>query len=120
MERLGSPRVHPGGRHEIEAMLYGDMNPVRAGMVRRPREWPWSSHSHYALGTPDPVVTDSPAYVALGKTGVERRIAYLRLLRGRVAQRLKRHRPELVVRPFFGPPRWVVALLREIEGVPAG
>src|SRR5512137_551069 len=120
MERLGSPRIHPGGRHELEAIFYGDMNPVRAGIVRRPRDWPWSSHSHYALGTPDPLVADSPAYVALGRTTAERRIAYLRLLRGRVAQRLRRHRPDLVVRPFFGPPRWVLALLREIEGVPAG
>ena len=73
MERLGSPRIQAGGRHELEVMLYGDLNPVRAGMVKRPRDWAWSSHGHYAFGAYDPLVSDSPAYLALGRSPGERR-----------------------------------------------
>jgi putative transposase len=120
MERLGSPRIHPGGRHELEAMMYGDMNPVRAGMVRRPRDWPWSSHGHYALGSPDPLITDSPAYLSLGRGELERRIAYLRLFGRRFVRRLRRHRPDLVLRPFFGPAGWVLAMLEHLESMPSG
>ncbi len=120
MERLGSPRVHSGGRHELEVMLYGDMNPVRAQMVPDPGDWPWSSHRHYAFGVPDPLVTDSPAYLALGSTTVARRIAYLRLLSRRFARRVLRHRPDFVRRPFFGPSRWIAAAMAELEGLPSG
>jgi putative transposase len=120
MERLGSPRIHPGGRHELEAMMYGDMNPVRAGMVRRPQEWPWSSHAHYAFGHPDPLISDSPAFLSLGASPLLRRIAYLRLFGWRLSRRLSRHRPDIVLRPFFGPPRWVATMLEQLWGLPAG
>ena len=120
MERLGSPRVKGGGRHELEVMLYGDMNPVRAGIVPTPRDWPWSSHGHYALGLPDPLVTDSPAYVSLGSSPMARRVAYLRLLVRRFAHRVLRHRPDLVLRPFVGPTRWIASAMAELEGLPSG
>lgn len=120
MERLGSPRIQQGGRHELEVMLYGDLNPVRAHMVRRPRDWPWSSHAHYALGQRDSLVTDSPAYTALGRSPGERRAAYLRLFRLRFVRRLRRHRPDLVRLPFVGTARWVADALTGLIGLPSG
>jgi putative transposase len=120
MERLGSPRVKDGGRHELEVMLYGDMNPVRAGIVVNPRDWPWSSHGHYALGLPDPLVTDSPAYLSLGGTPLARRVAYVRLLGLRFARRVLRHRPDFVRRPFVGPALWIATAMAELEGLPDG
>lgn len=120
MERLGSPRIQDGGRHELEVMLYGDLNPVRAGMVKRPRDWAWSSHGHYAFGSSDPLVSDSPAYLELGRSPIERRAAYLRLFSLRVAQRVRRHRPDLVRRPFFGFASWVASAFAASEGVPSG
>ncbi len=120
MERLGSPRVQPGGRHELEAMIYGDLNPVRAGMVRRPGEWPWSSHAHYASGRSDPLVSDSPAYVSLGRCAAERRIAYLRLFRGVMAWRARRQRRDLTRGPFFGSRAWIRLAFIALGGGPAG
>ncbi len=120
MERLGSPRIQDGGRHELEVMLYGDLNPVRARMVRRPRDWPWSSHAHYAFGRRDPLVSDSPAYLALGRGPVERMAAYLRLFTQRIASRVRRHRPDLVGRPFFGSAVWMARKLAATEGLPSG
>ena len=37
-------------RYLLQLMCYIDMNPVRAGMVARPRDYLWSSHRHYAYG----------------------------------------------------------------------
>jgi putative transposase len=120
MERLGSPRVQPGGRHELEVMLYGDLNPVRAGLVRRARDWPWSSHAHYALGQTDPLLTESAAYVALGRSALLRRLAYVRLLAGRLARRVSRHRPDLVLHPFIGTSEWKAGLLDALAAGPSG
>jgi putative transposase len=36
---------------------YIDCNPVRAGLVADPANYPWSSHRHYASGRPDPLIT---------------------------------------------------------------
>jgi putative transposase len=36
--------------------LYIEYNPVKAGMVKKPYEWPHSSSRHYFLGEQDPLV----------------------------------------------------------------
>ncbi len=106
MERLGSPRVQPGGAHELSVLCYGDMNPVRAGLARRPRDWPWSSHRHYALGEPNPLITDAPAYVSLGSTWLARRLAYLRLFAPRRVAPYQIRRPEFRGPAFIGDEPW--------------
>src|SRR5262249_27663864 len=35
---------------------------VEAGLVQQPGDYPWSSCRVYALGEPDPLVTESPCY----------------------------------------------------------
>lgn len=44
---------------------YIELNPVRAGMVERPAEYPWSSHRCNAFGEPDPLVRPHAEYLAL-------------------------------------------------------
>lgn len=56
---------------------YIELNPVRAGIVGRPAEYPWSSHAHYALGHSNALITEHPAYLALGSGSGERRSAFL-------------------------------------------
>lgn len=34
----------------FRCMCYIELNPVRAGMVKHPAEYPWSSYRHNALG----------------------------------------------------------------------
>ena len=36
---------------------YIELNPVRAGLVVHPAQYPWSSCAHYALGSRDPLIT---------------------------------------------------------------
>ena len=120
MERLGSPRVQRGGRHELQVMVYADLNPVRAGMVKRAGDWPWSSHGYYAFGRPDPLVTEAPAYTSLGRSPGERRVAYLRLFASRFVERLRRHRRDLVRGPFIGTAGWIAAMVGSCVALPDG
>ena len=45
---------------------YIELNPVRAGMVDHPSEYPWSSYSYNALGYKNTLVTPHPVYQKLG------------------------------------------------------
>lgn len=65
---------------------YIELNPVRAGMVRHPRQHRWSSHGANALGLPDPLVSPHPLYRALGRSAAERQAAYRALFRERLAE----------------------------------
>ena len=112
MERLRSPRIQPDGRHLLTVMRYGDLNPVRAHLVRSPRDWPWSSYRHYAFGEKNPLIDDAPDYLALGRTGPERRKAYQALLSLPLSRSLRVRRPELVMASFVGDERWIVRRLR--------
>lgn len=55
---------------------YIELNPVRAGLVERPEEYPWSSFRHNAYGAPNSLVTPHPLYDALGSAPEERQLAY--------------------------------------------
>lgn len=59
---------------------YIESNPVRAGLVATPADYPWSSFAHHAGVKPDPLITDHPVYWALGNTPFEREAAYQRLM----------------------------------------
>lgn len=68
-------------RHFLNAMFYNDANPVRAGVVRHPRHYPWSSHNFYAYGTRGPgtrALRPPVWYLNLGRTPRARQRAYRR------------------------------------------
>lgn len=58
---------------------YIELNPVRAGIVRDPSRFRWSSFGHNALGRPDPLITGHPVYLALGADPASRTRAYQEL-----------------------------------------
>ena len=41
--------------HLTAATRYVEMNPVRARLVQRPEDWPWSSAAAHIAGWPDPL-----------------------------------------------------------------
>jgi putative transposase len=55
---------------------YIELNPVRAGMVADPAEYPWSSYRHHALGEPNSILSPHELYTALGRGAVARQQAY--------------------------------------------
>jgi putative transposase len=73
-----------GTTYLLACCRYIELNPVRAGMVRRPRDYKWSSYRAHAQGAADALASDHPLYRALGRTKAERRTAYRSLFRARL------------------------------------
>ncbi len=63
-------------RYFMTCSRYIELNPVRAGMVASPADYPWSSYAHHAGMQADPIITDHPLYWALGNTPFDREAAY--------------------------------------------
>lgn len=60
---------------------YIECNPVRAGIVGAPEDFPWSSFRANALGEASDLLTPHPVVLALGATREERQSAYRELFR---------------------------------------
>jgi putative transposase len=65
-------------RYWYLCMRYVELNPVRAGFVSTPHAYYWSSYTTHASGSPDPLVTLHPQYLALGRTPRERQECWRR------------------------------------------
>ncbi len=52
--------------HLLACARYVELNPVRAGLVKRPEDWPWSSvHAHLG-NAEDPLVSPAPPLEGVG------------------------------------------------------
>lgn len=58
---------------------YIELNPVRAGMVAAPQDYPWSSYRHNARGQRDSLIRPHDVYQSLGPDGASRQERYARL-----------------------------------------
>lgn len=63
----------------LACQRYIELNPVRAGMVRDPADYSWSSYRAHAFGRPARMWQPHPEYVALGIDNATRYSAYRRL-----------------------------------------
>ncbi|MDP3707937.1 MAG: transposase [Polaromonas sp.] len=68
-------------RYLLACMAYIDLNPVRAGMVKEARDYPWSRHGHYVGLRTDKLLTPHPLFWELGNTPFAREAAYAELVR---------------------------------------
>ncbi|WP_137886457.1 transposase [Pseudomonas sp. 2FE] len=66
----------------LSCYRYIELNPVRAGMVAAPEEYPWSSYGWHAWGVPNGLVADHFLYQQLGADMPLRQHAYRQLFRG--------------------------------------
>lgn len=66
-------------RYLMQLHRYIELNPVRAGMVAHPANYPWSSYQSNALGKPIKLLTPHPIYLNLGGSANDRQSAYLGL-----------------------------------------
>lgn len=77
--RFHSSLVSSDG-YALACYRYIELNPVRAGMVRYPGEYRWSSYASNAQGCLESVLTAHSTYLALGDSPEGRRAAYRSLL----------------------------------------
>lgn len=83
------------GRHKASAVhaeqylltcyRYIELNPVRAGMVRRPEDYKWSSYAANARGDNDDIVTPHIEFLRLGKDPEIRGHRYRELFRDKLS-----------------------------------
>jgi putative transposase len=66
-------------RYLFACQRYIELNPVRAGLVDHPADYPWSSHCHFALGRADDVVSPHELIATLGSDLESQMRAYRRL-----------------------------------------
>ncbi len=71
----------------LRCCRYIDCNPVRAGMVASPDEYPWTSFACLGRDAADALITPHPEYLALGDSAADRCQAYRTMCGGPVASR---------------------------------
>jgi len=67
-------------RYALACYCYIELNPVRAGIVRHPARYPWSSFGANADGLDNPLIQPHGTYAALGHNAAARRAAYRALV----------------------------------------
>lgn len=70
----------------LTCMRYIELNPVRAGMVRHPRDYLWSSYAANACGKADKLLTPHKLYRQLDREAEARQLAYRQLFRAAVGR----------------------------------
>lgn len=71
----------------LRCYRYIELNPVRAGVVASPENYPWSSYCHHAWGKHNDHIDDHDLYFRLGHTTAERQYAYRELFRVDLSER---------------------------------
>ncbi len=65
-EFVWEPRYHDfnvfSNDKRVEKLRYMHRNPVKAGLVEKPEDYPWSSYRAYALGEHHPVLINTRLY----------------------------------------------------------
>ncbi len=67
---------------------YIELNPVRAAMVRHPRDYRWSSYAANADGKADKLLTPHEQYLRLGRSEIARRESYRALFKAHLDEPL--------------------------------
>jgi putative transposase len=103
-------------RYLLACMVYMDLNPVRAGMVLDPGEYPWSSYGQYTGRKTDKLVTPHPLYWELGNTPFARDSAYSGLVQAGIGDEQKRLLTDFTLRGWaLGEADYVADLQRRTE-----
>lgn len=69
----------------ITCLRYIELNPVRAGMVKGPGDYQWSSYRCHVFGLNANMWWPHPQYLALGKTSNKRQSQYRELMRQKLS-----------------------------------
>ena len=103
-------------RYLLACMAYIDLNPVRAGLVAEPADYPWSSHRHYIGLKTDKLVTPHGLYWEMGNTPFARDQSYADMVRAGIGQEQQRALTDSALRGWaLGEPDFVADLQRRTE-----
>jgi len=117
--RFKSPAIQDGDPL-LTLLRYIEANPLRAGIVKKPVDYPWSSHAARVSVSRDPLLDDFPEWAELGANEKSRRAAWRR----RVARplddaELSRVRESSATGRPLGTNEWAVETLARLGCAPA-
>ena len=91
--------------------LYIELNAVRAGLVRKPEDWSFSSYNFYAYGKKDPLINKildvDPYYLELGANPQERQERYRRNMEEVIKEEFLRNIRKRLDEGVFGRPDFI-------------
>ncbi len=64
------------GVYLLECGRYIELNPVRAGIVKEPNEYPWTSYRYYAFGERNTLLDMNPEYLGISEDSARRTKLY--------------------------------------------
>jgi len=91
--------------------LYIEGNPIRAGLVKKAEDYPYSSFKYYAYGDSDGLTDRDPFYDNLGKDNGERQKEYQRL----ILQGDNRISKQVLNNFFLGNKKFITEMERKFE-----
>ncbi len=107
--RFKSPAVESDD-HLWTVLRYIEANPLRAGIVADPRDYPWSSYPAHAMGRSDPLLSKFPEWQELGDDEPARRARWHeKVVSGLLDAELAAVRRSLASGHLFGSESWVEA-----------
>ena len=113
MDRFKSPVIESQA-DLLKVMYYIDLNPKRAKMVKHPKEFQWSSFSHYAYGTEDALISEPQCYLDLGDTPAERQKRYVEMV-DEILMNDWKEKKDYSSESFIGNPEWVTMRYLELK-----
>ena len=113
--RFKSPAVE-SDEHLWTVLRYIEANPLRAGMVADPQDYPWSSYPAHAMGRSDPLLSKLPEWQELGRDEAARRARWReKVLSGLSAADLTAVRRSLASGGPFGSASWVEVTQQRLQ-----
>jgi putative transposase len=80
---------------------YVELNPVRARIVKDPKDYMWSSYNSYAHGIGDKITDDHPIYRSIASEERDRRNGYREFVKGMIREK-KAMKGEMEKRIVYG------------------
>lgn len=100
----------------LPTMVSMDLNPVRAGLVQRAVDWPWSSYAHNAGLQSDALISPHALFWALGNTPFARDAAYVRAVEAGLDADTQARISHAALRGWaLGEPEFIENLQQKIE-----
>lgn len=80
------------GKYLLECGRYVELNPVRAGIVKNPADYRWSSYKFYVQGNENSIIDVNPEYEGLSEDVIRRRELYKNYVEKDEVERRKEER----------------------------
>jgi len=103
----------------LELSAYIHLNPVRAGLVKEPHQYPWSSYRFYVREAKDTLVDGDFLLAQFSNKKATAKIEYSRLVRSRISQGHREDFYELMDQRFLGTEEFVEDIRRDLNERPS-